>query len=114
MPLGACLYSCYPGTVRRLLCYADSQALEVFVGIYFLHVGLFAGGSWQVLVAGALQLVASGLDRDCHRARHWASGLSFFAAVFLPTIHERVLFNLVSAWTWYRTLLDDKIEKRVS
>lgn len=103
----------------RLFNCGESQALEVFIGIYMIVTAVewlcgFLGiiqlpCMIPVILAGAFQAIAA-----CYlslRARHFACAMSFCAVIFLGLTYEGVLVGIACAWAWYRTLLDDKLER---
>ncbi len=109
--------------LTKLFHCGDSQALEMFVGLYLIASGFhraqmlsneFFGFvclpfAWFVMLTGLLQAIAAG-HGGLH-FRHWACGISFFSMVFMGTAHEGILVGAACAWAWYRTLLDDKLER---
>lgn len=109
--------------LTKLFHCGDSQALEMFVGLYLVAAGVhrvlqlrdeFLGFmvvpfTGFVILAGLLQAIAAGHGNLT--LRHWACGTSFFSIIFLTTAHEGVLVGAACAWAWYRTLLDDKLER---
>lgn len=90
----------------RLMNCADSQALEVFIGAYLCWEA-FERSLPVPAVAGVFVLLAA--LRGGLKVRQWACAIAFCAAAFLAPDHDAILVGAAAGWSWFRTLLDDKV-----
>lgn len=97
--------------VKRMWNCADSQALEMFIGLYLMIVCFRY--AWDLdpksltFAAGAFQAWAAAYGGL--RARHWACGTVFMSLIFLGRPWEGILVACACLWAWYRTLLESKL-----
>jgi hypothetical protein len=90
----------------------------MFIGLYLVVSGGHRAiqSHWAIPLAVALIMIGlfqmfAAMSTKLN-LRHTASALTVCSVIFFGFTHEAVLIGLASLWAWYRTLLDDKMERK--